>query len=56
MDVPPERERQVCWQIYSIVTDMYRPNPERLKDWISIPKSNGMRVCIRPYSDRRTAG
>ena len=41
MDVPPERERQVCWQIYSIVTDMYRPNPERLKDWISIPKSNG---------------
>ena len=41
VDVPPERERQVCWQIYSIVTDMYRPNPERLKDWISIPKSNG---------------
>ena len=41
VDVPPERERQVCWQIYSIVTDRYRPNPERLKDWISIPKSNG---------------
>ena len=41
VDVPLERERQVCWQIYSIVTDMYRPNPERLKDWISIPKSNG---------------
>lgn len=40
-DVPLERERQVCWQIYSIITDMYRPNPERLKDWISIPKSNG---------------
>lgn len=41
VDVPVERERQVCWQIYSIITDMYRPNPERLKDWISIPKSNG---------------
>lgn len=41
VDVPPERERQVCWQIFSIVTDLYRPNPERLKDWISIPKSNG---------------
>ena len=41
VDVPLERERQVCWQIFSIVTDLYRPNPERLKDWISIPKSNG---------------
>lgn len=41
VDVPPERERQACWQIFSIVTDLYRPNPERLKDWISIPKSNG---------------
>ncbi len=41
LDVPLERERQACWQAYSIVTDMYRPNPERLKDWISIPKSNG---------------
>lgn len=40
-DVPPERERSLCWQVYSVVTDMYRPNPERLKDWISIPKSNG---------------
>lgn len=41
IDTPLERERQICWQVYSIVTDMYRPNPERLKDWISIPKSNG---------------
>ncbi|MDO4708128.1 MAG: TGS domain-containing protein [Porphyromonadaceae bacterium] len=40
-DVPEHRERQVCWQVYSIVTDLYQPNPERLKDWISIPKSNG---------------
>lgn len=41
LDAPLERERSLCWQVYSIVTDMYRPNPERLKDWISIPKSNG---------------
>lgn len=41
VDCPPENERLLCWQIYSIITDMYRPNPERLKDWISIPKSNG---------------
>lgn len=41
VDCPKERERLICWQIYSIISDMYRPNPERLKDWISIPKSNG---------------
>lgn len=41
IDAPLELERQLCWQVYSIVTDMYQPNPERLKDWISIPKSNG---------------
>lgn len=41
LDVPPEREKSACWLVYSIVTDMYLPNPERLKDWISIPKSNG---------------
>lgn len=41
LDVPEQKERQACWQVYSIVTDLYRPNPERLKDWISIPKSNG---------------
>lgn len=41
LDVPPEREKSACWLVYSIVTDMYLPNPDRLKDWISIPKSNG---------------
>ena len=30
-----------CWQAYSIVTDMYQPNPKRLRDWLSVPKSNG---------------
>ncbi len=41
LDSPPEREKQDCWQVYSIVTDMYRPNPKRLRDWLSVPKSNG---------------
>ncbi|MDE6454056.1 MAG: HD domain-containing protein [Muribaculaceae bacterium] len=41
LDVPPEMEKSQCWLVYSIVTDMYRPNPARMKDWISIPKSNG---------------
>ena len=30
-----------CWRVYSIVTDKYTPNPQRLRDWISVPKSNG---------------
>ena len=37
----PEDEKMDCWNAYSIVTSIYNPNPERLKDWISIPKSNG---------------
>jgi len=41
IDAPQELEKAQCWQIYSIVTDMYVPNPKRLKDWLSIPKSNG---------------
>lgn len=41
LDVPREREKNECWLAYSIITDMYQPNPSRLKDWISIPKSNG---------------
>lgn len=36
-----EKEKHECWQAYSIVTDMYQPNPKRLRDWLSIPKSNG---------------
>ena len=34
-------EHALCWQAYSIVTDMYQPNPKRLRDWLSVPKSNG---------------
>lgn len=41
IDTPYENEKAVCWQIYSIVTDFYTPNPDRLRDWISTPKSNG---------------
>lgn len=40
-DVPMEKEKALCWQAYSIVADMYQPNPKRLRDWLSIPKSNG---------------
>lgn len=41
MDVPPEQEKAACWRAYSIVTDHYKPNPDRLKDWISTPRANG---------------
>lgn len=41
IDAPYELEKSQCWQVYSIVTDMYQPNPKRLRDWLSIPKSNG---------------
>jgi guanosine-3',5'-bis(diphosphate) 3'-pyrophosphohydrolase len=41
LDVPQEQEKMQCWQVYSIITDMYQPNPKRLRDWLSVPKSNG---------------
>ena len=41
LDAPVEKEKMQCWQAYSIVTDMYQPNPKRLRDWLSVPKSNG---------------
>jgi GTP pyrophosphokinase len=41
LDSQPDKEKQDCWQVFSIVTDMYRPNPKRLRDWLSVPKSNG---------------
>lgn len=41
LDSAPEKEKQDCWQVFSIVTDMYHPNPKRLRDWLSVPKSNG---------------
>ncbi len=41
VDTPIEHEKSYCWQVYSIVTDYYTPNPDRLRDWISTPKGNG---------------
>lgn len=37
----PKYEKAICWKVYSIVADLYQPNPERLRDWISVPKTNG---------------
>lgn len=41
IDSTGENEKADCWRVYSIVTDKYTPNPQRLRDWISVPKSNG---------------
>lgn len=41
IDSPIEKEKMLCWQTYSLITDMYMPNPKRLRDWLSVPKSNG---------------
>lgn len=41
IDSPPEKEKEDCWKVYSMITDEYTPSPERLRDWLSNPKSNG---------------
>jgi len=41
IDSEPKNEKSDCWRVYSIVTDLYQPNPQRLRDWISVPKSTG---------------
>jgi guanosine-3',5'-bis(diphosphate) 3'-pyrophosphohydrolase len=41
LDIPLESEKPLCWRVYSIVTDFYQPNPDRLRDWVSTPKGNG---------------
>ena len=41
IDSPIDQEKMLCWQTYSLITDMYQPNPKRLRDWLSVPKSNG---------------
>ena len=41
IDTPLEKEKMQCWQAFAIVTSMYQPNPKRLRDWISVPKTNG---------------
>jgi len=41
IDCPPEKEKQQCWQTFAIITDMYTSNPKRMRDWLTVPKSNG---------------
>jgi guanosine-3',5'-bis(diphosphate) 3'-pyrophosphohydrolase len=41
LDSPPEKEKEDCWKVYSMITDEYTPSPERLRDWLSNPKNNG---------------
>ena len=41
IDSEPKNEKSECWHVYSIIADMYTPNPHRLRDWLSVPKSNG---------------
>jgi len=41
LNSPPEKEKSECWRVFSIITDFYQPNPQRMRDWISVPKSNG---------------
>ncbi|MCQ2323970.1 MAG: TGS domain-containing protein [Paludibacteraceae bacterium] len=41
LDTPLEREKSDCWQVYSMITDVFQPNPKRLRDWLSVPKENG---------------
>ena len=41
IDCPPEDEKRLCWTVYSIVSDCYTPNPNRMRDWVTIPKKNG---------------
>ncbi len=41
VDTEPDKEKSSCWQVYSVVADLYQPDPSRLRDWISVPKTNG---------------
>ena len=41
IDAPPAKEKEQCWRVYSVITDHYKPNQNRLRDWISLPKANG---------------
>lgn len=41
IDAPLELEKIQCWHVFALITNMYQPNPKRLRDWLSVPKSNG---------------
>ncbi|MCK9346036.1 MAG: RelA/SpoT family protein [Bacteroidales bacterium] len=53
VDTTPEKEKEVCWQVYSVVTQIYEPIPERMRDWITVPKASGyesLHITVRtPY-------
>ena len=55
LDSAPEREKSDCWQVYSIITDIFTPNPKRLRDWLSVPKENGyesLHTTVKGPDDR----
>ena len=55
IDAEQEKEKSDCWLAYSLITDMYQPNPSRMKDWLSIPKSNGyesLHITVKGPGDR----
>lgn len=41
LDSPRDKEYMQCWQVFALITAMYQPNPKRMRDWLSVPKSNG---------------
>ena len=41
IDAPPDKEKDLCWEVYSLVTEEYEPDTSRLRDWITVPKANG---------------
>lgn len=51
IDCEPEREKALCWTVYSHIGSIYTPNPERMRDWITIPKSNGYESLHTTVSD-----
>lgn len=55
VDCPVEIEKMQCWTIFSVVTDFYTPNPDRMRDWISIPKSNGYESLHATVLDNNTS-
>jgi len=53
---PPEKEKEDCWKVYSMITDEYTPSPERLRDWLSNPKSNGYEALHTTVMGHRVSG
>ncbi|MFO7863722.1 MAG: RelA/SpoT family protein [Salinivirgaceae bacterium] len=54
-DLPKEKEKAECWNVYSVVSNLYRPNPKRLRDWISAPKTTGyesLHTTVKGPEDR----